>query len=525
MSTITVLRGDELRSIPAQPGEALLSALQRAGLHEPEAPCGGNGTCGKCLVEAWGALEPPSPAEARLLPPGGGRRLACRARVAGDCSVRLSAVEGARVALDGGPLPYPPDPGREGLGAAIDVGTTTVACSLYDLGTGERLGALGELNAQRAFGADVISRIARCTGSPDGLALLTAAIREQLAGALARLCREAGRRTEEIQCIAAAGNTVMEHLLAGLSPASIAAAPFTPLSRFGCSLPAADLGLPAAAGAQVYLAPAVAGYVGGDITAGLLASGACRAQRPVLFLDVGTNGEMAVGGRDGFLCCATAAGPAFEGAEISCGMSGTAGAVSRVWPEGETLRYTVIGGGAAAGICGSGLVDLLAVLLEWGAVDETGRLLPPGEAPAALRPYLEPSEDGGCAFRLFPSGPLLTAGDVRKLQLAKAAVAAGVRTLLDEAGLRAEEISALCLAGGFGGALHRESAAAIGLLPPALLPRTVCVGNSAAAGAAAVLLSGAARRELEALRARCHYLELSTCPAFSEHYIDCMSFG
>lgn len=531
MATVTVIRGGEVRRIHGERGESLLSALQRAGLREPDAPCGGNGTCGKCLVEAEGALSEPGAHELEKRGAGERRRLACSAKILGDCTVRLP-VSGSDAVIasegfDGADFPLKPCvplPSGGGVGAAVDIGTTTVVAYLYDLKDGRRLGVASGMNAQRVFGADVISRVNHANTAPGGLEQMTGAVREQLSGMLRQLCAGAGRTLEEVRDISVAGNTIMEHIFAGLSPASIAVAPFRPLSLFGDSRPAAEVGLPAP-NAQVYLAPCVAGYVGGDITAGLLSSGAYRAERRVLFLDIGTNGEMALGDRNGFTCCATAAGPAFEGAEIVCGMSGVTGAISQVRLEKGALRCTVIGGGQAKGICGSGLVDALAVLLKLGAVDETGRLLPPEEAPQEARPWLEETEEEGCVFWLDrTAGVRITEGDVRKLQLAKAAVAAGIQTLLEAAGTDAEGVSAMYLAGGFGSYLDKKSAAAIGLFPARLLPVLRSVGNSAGAGAAEALLSAPAREELTAVRDRCGYLELSSHPAFTGHYIDCMSF-
>lgn len=503
MAALTVIQNGVRREIEAESGETLLAALRRAGFSAPEAPCGGNGVCGKCLVSADGR-----------------EMLACRTRAEGIRTVILPEdAAGAVIAEEGRTESFPLTAAR-GLGAAVDVGTTTIAVHLYDLTDGRRLGTRSGMNRQRAFGADVISRIQYANEYADGLAVLGQTVRGQLNGWLEELCGEAGRSMEELTAVVIAANTVMEHIYAGLSPASIAAAPFTPLSLFGTWEDGGAFGLPV--GVQVYLAPAVAGYVGGDITAGLLASGAYRAPGNVLFLDIGTNGEIALGGERGFLCCAAAAGPAFEGACISQGMSAVRGAVSAVELEDGGLKLTVLGGGEAEGICGSGLVDALAVMLKLGAVDETGRLLPPDEAPEQALPYVD-EDDDGAVFRLTQR-VCITEGDVRQLQLAKAAVAAGIRTLLDEAGVEEDQLDCLYLAGGFGNYIRKESAAAIGLLPERLLGRIISVGNSAGAGASAVLLSSAAREQLAAVSARCRYLELSGSRTFSGHYIDCMAF-
>lgn len=506
MKTLTVHYNGTTRTVPAREGESILSALQSAGMTAPDAPCGGNGTCKKCLVHVEGL----------------GEVLACKTPVTGDQIVTIPQQNaGAVVAREGARIAYEITP-RSGLGAAVDIGTTTVVAHLYDLQTGEHLGTRSGMNCQRPFGADVISRIQYTTDHPDGLERLSAAIRGQVAGYCADLCAAAGRAVEEVKAVTIAANTVMEHIYAGLSPATIAAAPFTPLSLFGDEYDGEAVGLHE--GCVIYLAPAEAGYVGGDITAGILASGAHKADRPVLFLDIGTNGEMALGSaKDGFVCCATAAGPAFEGAVISQGMAACDGAISAVEWDGGNLNLTVLGGGQAVGICGSGLVDALAVLLELGAVDETGRLLPPDEAPDGALPYLVEDEDEQVSFRLTDT-VAITEGDVRQLQLAKAAIAAGIQTLLHDAGLTEDGVDKLYLAGGFGNYIRKESAAAIGLLPPSMVERIFCVGNTAGQGAAAVLLSDSAREELDALPGQCRYLELSGHKKFNDFYIECMMF-
>lgn len=520
MPIITFRGQDRIRQLPAQAGQTILAALQEAGCVEVDAPCGGNGTCGKCLIEVSGGVTPPTEDERSRLPAGTDLRLACRCIIQGDCTVRPAVLaSGAVVASEGRTVSFPPAP-RKGLGAAVDIGTTTVVLYLYDLSSGRRLALRSGQNRQRAFGADVISRVQYSSTAAGGLEQMTRAIREQLAGYLAETCEEAGRDLDEVREIMVAGNTIMEHIFAGLSPSSIAVAPFTPLSVFGDTVDGEACGLTG----RIYRFPCVAGYVGGDITAGLLSSGAYRSEQPVLFLDIGTNGEMGIGSREGFLTCATAAGPAFEGAEITCGMSGIDGAISRVWLENGQLRYTVLGGGPARGICGSGLVDALAALLELGAVDETGRLLPPDEAGEDVLPRLEETDEGVRFYLDEARTVCITDGDVRKLQLAKAAVAAGIQTLLLKSGLKEEQVSALYLAGGFGNYIDQNSAAAIGLLPESMLDRIVPVGNSAGMGAAALLLSDQARSDLEEFLPRCSYLELSGCPEFNDAYIECMMF-
>lgn len=497
-----------LQKLQAVPGENLLAALQRAGA-AVSAPCGGRGTCGKCTVylqteAGWTAA------------------LACQTPVREGMTVRLPAAGPLAVESGGiGAAAVPADPGLSGYGVACDIGTTTVVCHLVDLATGQILETEGEGNAQRPYGDDVITRI---RASMDGQRpALTSAIRGQLARMVEDLCARAGIPAAELSRMAVAANTTMCHLLTGLAPDSLGLAPFTPLSRFGGCVPARSLELPF--DGEVYIAPAVAGYVGGDITADLLAAELDRTDQPVLLLDIGTNGEMAIGCGTRFICCATAAGPTFEGAQIRCGMTAAPGAVSAVeWRDAAPV-CSVIGGGGAVGLCGSGLIDAMALLLSLGVVDETGRMLDPEEdeeIPAEAAPYLF-TLDGAPAFRLTEQ-VCVTQADVRRLQLAKGAIAAGVQVLIDAYGVRMSRVSALLLAGGFGSYIRPASAARIGLIPEELLPVTRSIGNAAAQGARAALVSVGARERLDRLQANMEYLELSGLAAFNEAYIDAMMF-
>lgn len=326
----------------------------------------------------------------------------------------------------------------------------------------------------------------------------------------------------QVRELSLAGNTIMQHIFLEMDPASIAVAPYRPMTLFDSVLPVRVPELP---GMDVYLAPCVAGYVGGDITTGLLASGLWEKKGPSLFLDVGTNGEMALGGKGGFLCCSVASGPAFEGAEICCGMLSGPGAIRHVsWDRGG-LRLDVVGRGEPCGLCGSGLIDLLAVLLETGVVDETGRLLPPEEAPEEMAPYLgEDENENGIFYVTADRRVYFTAQDVRKLQLAKAAVAAGIEVLLETAQLSASEVETLYIAGGFGGGIDPESAAAIGMIPQELQHRIVSLGNSALAGVGQTVLRPELRNKLLEIQKSCQYLELSGNSAFTDAFVEQMLF-
>ena len=468
-------------------GETLLELMRGAGA-DIHAPCGGNGTCRQCLATVSGRCRFADGTEREC---DSEEVLACQTWAAGDLTVTPRETGGARILTDTVDLPA----GGEGLGLAVDIGTTTVAAYLYDLRTGKCLGERGAMNAQRAWGGDVISRI-RHASTPEGLNALCSAIRGQIRAMAESLCPD----LSAIRYVSIAANTVMEHLFAGLSPESIGVAPFAPLSLFGTETAAADYMDCFAPDCRLYLCPAVAGYVGGDITAGLLSSGASERETLVLFIDVGTNGEMGLGNREEFLTCATAAGPAFEGAEIECGSPAQNGAINSV---ASDLSFCTLGEGEPRSICGSGLIDAVAALLRNEIIDETGRM-----------------EDERYSFS---EHVWLSGRDVRQLQLAKAAIRAGIETLLEQSGKNYDDVSEVLIAGGFGAYLRVDSACAIGLLPPALRNRTRHVGYSAGRGAA-LALTAEGRRALEALHNRCRYSELSGSALFNDKYIEAMMF-
>jgi uncharacterized 2Fe-2S/4Fe-4S cluster protein (DUF4445 family) len=312
----------------------------------------------------------------------------------------------------------------------------------------------------------------------------------------------------------------MLHFLTGLDPRGIGAAPFTPQSLFGGVRPAAPLfsGLPA--DAELYLPPCVSAYVGADVVCGALACGLYEARRPALLADVGTNGEMALSVDGALLCCATAAGPAFEGVGVSMGMPALPGAIVRMaWQDGAA-RCVTVGGMPPVGLCGSGLLSAVDLLIRQGALDGSGRLLPDGHPMAAcIRPH-----DGQPALWLAGGRVALTQGDIRALQLCKAAVAAGIDTLLHEAGLSPEQLGAFWLAGGFGNGLDPVEAAGVGLIPPALLGCTRPVGNAALRGAALTLFSAERRRRAAQAQKAAREVSLSASPYFMERYVENMAF-
>ena len=495
--------GKVLSRTQGEIGQSLLEVVSKAG-HFLDAPCGGNGRCGKCLVR---------------LSPEGEEVKSCRTYVEGDTDIYLPSVTSMKIAETGAGAVVSGENAKGPYGVAIDIGTTTVVAHLTDLPTGARIATASGVNAQRTYGADVISRIQYC--SENGHETLTRLIRNQIADLIRQTLKKTGKKQEEIVYLSVAGNTVMEHLFAGLSPVTIGVAPFKCLSLFGDEL--TDVSdLPVNPDAKIYMAPCVASYVGGDITDGMLASDLENIEGTSVYLDIGTNGEIAMKVDDKYYCCATAAGPAFEGAEISKGMAATEGAVNHAqWVDGKLVLHTV-GDKKPIGMCGSGLLDVLSIMLDTGVVDETGRLLGADELDGPVAAYAG-KKDGKNVFWVDRDGDVyMNADDVRKLQLAKSAIAAGINTLMHEAGV--EKVDWFLLAGGFGSYMDKNSAARIGMFPRSFVPVTRTMGNTAGEGAAITLLSEEARKTVRDITDRCKYIELSESRYFNDVYIDEMMF-
>lgn len=512
---------------PARPGMRVSDALSAAGIKASySAPCGGHGRCGKCRVRLEGALSAPDGVETKFLSPAeleAGLRLACRCCAEGEFTYfDESADDSSAIQLEGAMSGFELSPvcGAQ-YGVAVDIGTTTAAvylCSLFN-GTVEASAAFQ--NPQRKWGADVISRIGACIDDYSNLDRLRSAILDGINGAIDSFSVS----PEKIGAAAITGNTTMLHFAAGLDPRGIANAPFTPSSLFGDEFNAdiknaAQSGLLIAEGATVYYMPCFSAYVGGDIASGMAAADFDIADGVNLYVDIGTNGEMALGGRDGILLCSTAAGPAFEGAHIECGMGGVAGAIRRVTEENGVLQTDVIGGRIPTGICGSGLIDAVAMMLYHGALGETGRL--DGEK---CEFHNRAFGHSGEQKRFYLTNEVyISDSDIREVQLAKAAIRAGISTMLDESGADEGSVSRLYLAGGFGSHIDPRSACAIGMLPPALLNKISAVGNTAGTGAALYLMSRQTRERIASMRDKARYLELSRNEFFMDEYIEQMCF-
>ncbi|MBT5425619.1 MAG: DUF4445 domain-containing protein [Bacteroidetes bacterium] len=496
---IQICQGSEKSQIISPAGSNLLSILQQQKYYL-SAPCGGHGTCNKCSVELIESGEQKS--EKR-------RVLACEYIIESDLEIILSLENSAKIISES----YFPDLNikyntvdDQEYGIAIDIGTTTIVVYLEDLHEHKNIAAKSFLNPQKAFGADVISRI-QFAGESDGLARLHTTIVDSTDQAIREICTENTIQSEKIKRIVVAGNTTMLHLFKGVDPSSLAQYPFTPVFLDQQIIQAEDIGLKSLPDATLTILPSISAYVGADILAGIAASELPDDDEYALFLDLGTNGEIALGNKNGILTSATAAGPAFEGAKISCGMAGVNGAIHSFSSE----EYETIGNTKPSGLCGSGLIDVVAWLLSSQQLDETGFL----EKEIS---FLSEEQTG-------TSNPLqLTPLDIREVQLAKGAIAAGIETLIDKKGISLDQVKKLYLAGGFGYALHTETAAQIGLFPKSMIPKVIRAGNTAGLGARLSLHSEDFITRIIELKDKSQHFDLSTDMGFNERFVMNMNF-
>lgn len=431
----------------------------------------------------------------------------------GDGTEELLAVHGG-------------DTRERAYGLAFDIGTTSVVGYLVDLLSGKEIARSSRLNGQQPWGADVLSRASHAMEKSHGVADLQAAVVGTLDQIIADCCVSVD--PSEIYYMTVVGNSIMHHLALGLSPAPIAVSPYVPVTREGVTLRAADLGI-ALPNARVYFLPLIGAYVGADTLAVIMATGLDESDEVRLAVDIGTNGEMALGSCDHILACSAPAGPAFEGAEIRQGMRASAGAIDRVRIL-DDVRVWTIGDVPPKGICGSGLIDALAQMVRRGIVEEGGRLLPRPDLEGRLPPRILErivGRDYTWEFVLCREPYVaVTQDDVRQLQLAKATILCGARILMEELGIAAWQIAQVYLAGAFGNFVDKRSALGIGMLPSNIPPeRILGVGNAAGQGSRMTLLSKSIRRRAEALARRVEYFELSKHPRFEEIFIESMGFS
>ena len=418
------------------------------------------------------------------------------------------------------------------LGVAVDIGTSTVAVYLIDLQTGQQLSSAARANSQAQYGIDVVSRIDYANTHPDGLAQLRRKVLGDINELIAEAVDKVSADQQEIYEVTVVGNTCMHHFFLGLEPRYLAEAPYVPVTTEPLNLTAGEAGLDINAEGNVFCLPCIAGFVGADTVGVIAATELTHRQRPVLAVDLGTNGEIALWTGESLLVASCAAGPAFEGSEIQQGMRAAPGAIDHVFVRDGDIQISTIANQPAAGICGSGLLDAVAVFLGLGVIDSSGRFMDdevPGELPAAVADRLEGE---GNLRRIIltdyqPNAKVpvaLTQRDVREFQLAKGAVRAGIDILLDYAGLSADDLSDVLIAGAFGNYMGAGSALRVGLLPDIPEDRVKGVGNAAGAGAVLALISQTERSYACQVAKAAQHIELFRRPEFQNIFAKRMLF-
>jgi uncharacterized 2Fe-2S/4Fe-4S cluster protein (DUF4445 family) len=417
----------------------------------------------------------------------------------------------------------PGDTTEECFGVAFDVGTTTLVGTLMNLRTGMAAAVSSTLNGQAPFGADVISRISHAMNGADSIEELKAAVVHTMNGILDDLYRDSGVSPERTYEAVVVGNVTMLHLLLGIDPTPISMMPFTPTFMDALSVPASEVGLHIHPAGYIQTLPALGAYVGADIVSGVLATNIAREDKMRVFVDVGTNGEIVIGSSQRTLATAAPAGPAFEGSQIKCGMRATDGAIEGV-QLGDRVELQVIGGDVAPiGLCGSGLVDAVAQLLNVGLLDHSGRMRSAADVPNHPLAARLIEVEGVRAF-LLAEGVYLSQRDVRELQFAKGSIATGIKILMNILGVAASELDEIYLGGSFGSYLNPESAKIIGLVPDVDVDKIIAVGNSAGEGAKIALLSYRERQVAFELPSRIEYIELSGRSDFNDAFVEVLRF-
>ncbi|HWR40226.1 MAG TPA: ASKHA domain-containing protein [Patescibacteria group bacterium] len=548
-------------TIDVPSGTTLLESARLAGILV-ESPCNGSGTCGKCRVRVSSASLPHITLPAAESCDSGDSAndpeilLACHAQVAGSGDIDLQPLDrqdkkalqilshGQKLTVALAPViskAYDPvalvtsicdkdrvlgsEPGdttAHHYGVVVDIGTTTLVAALIDLKSGQEMASASALNPQSLHAQDVLSRI-RFAAEENGLDTLYRDIIDAINTLIAQITQESGVKLSHIYEIVFSGNTCMLHLATGADPASLGKYPYTPLIRGGNVLPARQLGLTAAAFAEVYLPPIISAYVGADITAGILAADLSRLDGTTLFVDIGTNGEMALAVDGQLTVTSTAAGPAFEGMNITHGMRAAPGALEKfqISADGD-LEIQTIGHEPATGICGSGLLDIVGELVRCGLVLKNGKLADRLTTTPALADKLV-TQAGKPAFAVTDQ-VFLSQKDIRQVQLAKGAVRAGIECLLDAKELSAADVDRVFIAGSFGYHLNPASLVHTGLLPEAFRDKIQFLGNTAKTGGEALLLNRTARHELSQLVQDVEVLELANVDNFDRTFVNCLSF-
>ncbi len=505
------------REITFETGKTIMDILVEKEIYIDNA-CNGNGTCGKCKVKI-----------------DGHEYLSCAVTPEDDITIELVDRERKHTVLTSGYIPeftFSPSVDLRGnepkYGVAVDIGTTTVAAALIDLRTGEELRNASCINPQKIFGSDVLTRITFEVNNPEsGKEKLQKTIVDCLNGMIDEICFASAILKDQIYEISVAANCTMLHMLLGVDATSIGIAPYTPRFVDSQTLPAAQIGIELAKDAVLYCLPSVSGYIGADIVAGAYVCGLDKTKENVLFIDIGTNGEMILSQKGKLVSCSCAAGPALEGMNITCGMRAAEGAIEDLAITHEGIKMKVIGDIEPEGICGSGILEGIKELLRCGFLKKNGTF---------IKKEVLDENDYRCNMLrlndkkrefLIKDGKtplIITQGDVRQVQLAKGAILSGVKTMLKEAGLEASDLDKVMIAGQFGAHLSAESLVGSGILPGELKDKIVYVGNSSKTGAYMALMSGDVKTGMEELALNIAYLELAATEGYERLFSECINF-
>jgi uncharacterized 2Fe-2S/4Fe-4S cluster protein (DUF4445 family) len=524
------------------PGTKIIESAAIAGIII-NTPCGAAGVCGKCRVKIISPQGEPTEADRKIFSTEElkqGWRLACQNTIAEDTVVEvpakslLSGID--KIVIESDILQtIIPDERQirddKYFGIAVDIGTTTLAASLISLKNASEIAVMGDVNPQISLGDDVISRIKYSTSHKNGLAELQRAVIRQINAMISQLCEQGRVDRKNIYEITIAGNTTMEHLVCGIDPSPLGQLPFEPVYRGANIVNTSELEIEINPKGIVYIFPVIGGFVGGDISAGMLAMDLLNQPQPALMIDVGTNGEIVLVKDNKIMAASTAAGPAFEGARISCGMRAAAGAIEKVkfsaWgclTADDDCIYSVIGNVEPAGVCGSGLIDITAEFLNAGIVDSTGRMNQSAGLPPKIAQRIIMDSKNQPAF-VIADKVKITQKDIRQIQLAVGAIRAGINIILKQAGIKAGDLKKVFIAGGFGSFIRRNHAQRIGLLPAQIDHKKISfVGNTSLAGAKLALLSIKAREKAESFAKQAKHIELSADSGFQDEFASAMIF-
>lgn len=509
----------------------LLKNLLDAGIFVDN-PCNGTGICGKCKVRILqGKCSLMSETERRLLSEeeiASGVRLSCMAEALGEVELEVLQQDRKGKVLTKGYVPdFEKDTCKNGYGIVIDIGTTTVVTALIDLTDGAELSASSMVNAQKHFGLDVLTRITYEYEHPeDGARKLQEAIVHSVNEMIKEVCEDAAVKPEEICEIDVAANCTMMHMFLGVDARPIGRSPYRPVFLEAKRLLAKEIRIEAGEDTVLYCLPQVSAYIGADIVAGAYVCGLKETREHVLFIDIGTNGEIVLASGGRLLCCSCAAGPALEGMNISSGMCAADGAVEDVRITEQGIELTAIGDGRPEGICGSGILAVVKELLRTGIVKKTGVFVKKDRLPETDYRYPMIRMNGTKREFVLNEDPLLivTQGDVRQVQLAKGAILSGFTVLLQKAGITMEELDKVMIAGQFGAHLPVEFLVGTGILPEGVKEKLVYVGNSSKTGAYMALMSRTAKQEIEELADKLEYMELAETENYERIFTESMIF-